>query len=180
MMALPLSHLSSRERGSIIIEMAILFPIMAIFFLGLLELSQYFILRERVNKTANNVATALATVPPDMLPGSGPNGGNPTTFLDNSLTVAEPFNSFSMDVAFCEEGAEQASKNFFPRPYSRGGNACNNTGALCERSGAGWGAYVSVRVCGVFDPTVVPQYFLNTPEVSIQTEAPFSYPNVIK
>ncbi len=170
-----------QEQGSIIVEMAIVLPVMIVFFLGLIEISQYYMLRERVNKVANNVATSIATMPPDMMATI-----NHTTFLDSNLTASEPFRSMSIAVQFCEHNvADPYSTNQFPSGgYQRTGttNNCTNKSATCTKttSDAGYGAYVSARACAEYKPTILPRYFINTTEISIQVEGPFYYANVIK
>jgi hypothetical protein len=163
---LPARH--ANQRGSALIEMAIMLPVLVLMFIGMVEFGQFIMMRERMNKVSNQIAGTLYQLNSSQI-GSG---DIIQRVIDQSPALAYPYKSPSVNVRFCEYGDESKQTTYrlssSPGRWQHAGTNSKCTGIVeeigCLSSNStathvGHGAFVQVSSCTRFEPLITGRIF---------------------
>jgi hypothetical protein len=123
-MLMLLKQLARDERGVAYIEGSIAIILMFIIFFGMMEITTYISVRERMEKASGQLAQVLGSIPKW-------DAGEVTRVMDSAKIIAEP-QGISVAAVFCENGS---AKYAFSSSF--GGAGCGLSGS---KSGAGGAA----------------------------------------
>ena len=176
----------THKRGSALIEMAFILPVLILLFTGMVELCRYAMMLGRVDAVSNSLAGALYGIKSQEL------GDMSSIYrvMDQAAAIASPDPTPTVTVRFCDWQSDDGASpelnrvNLQFRP-NQGGAACERTGPKCS-SGAtanGHGAFVQVYSCNTFRPIIVGgifQIFHETVAIESLSYIPLTNANLTK
>lgn len=169
-----------RRRGSAIVEMAVMLPVLVLMFVGMAEFGIYIRAKSQLGVVANQVAGALYALNAKDL-------GNRSVIdaiMAEIPNLSKPYPTPKVSVSFCEWDAKTGKlyRDFYtantPAAINVGCGQAPTCGGGVTKTG--YGAYVQVTACGKFTPVVTGKIFKDALHVENTSYLPLTDVNQTK
>ena len=139
-----------KRRGSTVVEMAVMLPVLILLFVGMVEFGQFILMRERINKVTNQLTGVLY----NMKIQDVSDDAVLSTVMDQAKIIASPLPEPTVTVRFCKWKDGRLCRINRQTRAGVSTVACGDEGPKCsvEATQSGYGSFVQVYACSTFRP----------------------------